>query len=162
MSTHPSLPYSFQWSSEYAHIAWADLRNVGVLTEIAVVALDNRNGDLYFIELAGLDSIDRERLTNIISKREALKYPLWDLMSNTTLKNGINALEYFNQLVRVRTVSGQIFAPGSGKTGTGMRPGDVALPPAQQRAQQPQTHTQVNAQAEPTRRGPGRPPAVKK
>ncbi len=165
MSRTTTLPYTFQWSTTHPHIAWADIYNNGVLIEIAVVALDEKNGDLYFIPIAALDNVDRERLIKIITKRDAHKYPLWDLMSGSTLKNGINALEYFNQLVKVRSVSGQIFTPNSGKMGAAStlttRPTTFGAPPAQQAevAQQPVTE---GVQEEPVRRGPGRPPSTKK
>lgn len=169
MSRTTNLPYNFQWSTTHAHIAWADIQNNGVLIEIAVVALDEKNGDLYFIPIAALDNVDRERLIKIISKRDAHKYPLWDLMSGSTLKNGINALEYFNQLVKVRSVSGQIFTPNSGKMGVA---GSLSAKPASmgalpvQNVVQPVAAAQPVAEAvaeqEPARRGPGRPPSAKK
>lgn len=171
MSNSIKLPYRFQWSTSHPHIAWVDLHNNGTVVELAVIAIDQRTGDLYFIPIASLDAIDRVRLTYIVGKRDAHKYPLWDLMSNTTLKNGINALEYFQQLVKVRSVSGQIFAPNSGRMGIAAqhmsaRPtvdaarrtagatslvstpseGDIGLP-----QEAPQE----------ARRGPGRPPAAK-
>lgn len=160
MKTKLNLPYQFIWSKEYPHIAWADLHSNGVLVEIAVVALDQKNGDLYFVSIASLDSVDRERLLKIITKRDAEKYALWDLMSNTTLKNGENALVYFNQLVKVRAVSGQIFTPGAGKVG--------AVSYKQQMTSSPMAHveaSQVDESAMPqgelmaqNRKGPGRPP----
>jgi len=160
-----TLPYDFRWSQTHPHIAWADLHANGVLIEIAVVSLDQNNGDLYFIPVAGLDRVDHERLLRIITKRDAHKYPLWDLMSNSTLKNGINALEYFHQLVKVRSVSGQFFKPGTGKVGSSMYGSMSARPEqAQTAATLPQ---QVLAQAAstqaapPARRGPGRPPAAR-
>ena len=165
MSRTTNLPYNFQWSTTHAHIAWADIQNNGVLIEIAVVALDEKNGDLYFIPIAALDNVDRDRLIKIITKRDAHKYPLWDLMSGSTLKNGINALEYFSQLVKVRSVSGQIFTPNSGKMGAAgalsAKPASMGALPVQQvaAAQQPVTE---GAEEEPVRRGPGRPPSTKK
>lgn len=171
MSSSVRLPYNFAWSQSHAHIAWADLNNNGVLIEIAVIALDEKNGDLYFIPIAALDSVDRDRLIRIITKRDASKYALWDLMSNSTLKNGENALVYFNQLVKVRSVSGQIFSPGAGKVGAAM--GSLSNRPVQQAIQAqnaPQAQVAPSAFAQPQvaaqdaeqKRGPGRPPAVKK
>lgn len=169
-----ALPYQFHWSSSHAHIAWADLYNNGVLVEIAVVALDENNGDLYFIPIAALDTVDRERLLKIISKRDAGKYPLWDLMSNSTLKNGVNALEYFNQLVKGRSLSGQFFTPNSGRVGAGTvnfsaRPNIANSPNVQpQQTQDAQEADYADAGQEdlqaaaPARRGPGRPPASNK
>lgn len=112
------FPYHFQWSTTHPHIAWVDVKNNSVAEEVAVVGIDPKNGDLYFLPINALDSVDRDRLIHIISKRDAEKYHLWDLMSTTTLKNGMNALEYFNQLVTVRTIGGQLIKPGAGKIGT--------------------------------------------
>lgn len=163
------LPYSFHWSQSHPHIAWADIYNNGLMTEIAVIALDQKNGDLYFIPIAALDSVDRERLIKIISKRDAQKYPLWDLMASSTLKNGMNALEYFNQLVKGRTLSGQIFAPNTGRMGafTGSlsaKPDMVAGPvaPTAPAPQQEQSADSEQTEETATRRGPGRPPSTKK
>ena len=163
-----TLPYHFQWSTTHPHIAWVDLYNNGVLIEVAVVALDEKNGDLYFIPIAALDNVDRARLTLIIEKRDAHKYPRWDLMSTTTLKNGVNALEYFNQLVKVRSVSGQIFSPGSGKIGASgpltARP-NTSVPLDQQINDNIVYQDQVQNHDVPQqehRKGPGRPPAIKK
>lgn len=172
MSRSTALPYQFGWSKTHPHIAWADLYNNGVLVEIAVVALDENNGDLYFIPVAALDTIDRERLVRIITKRDAHKYPLWDLLSSSVLKNGMNALEYFNQLVKVRSVSGQFFAPGAGKMGTlggalSARPQiNAPVPPpqvlAEAVAQAAYPEPEAAAAAAPAKRGPGRPPSPKK
>ena len=163
MSRSISLPYQFGWSKSHPHVAWADLYANGLLIEIAVIALDENNGDLYFIPIASLDQIDRERLVKVITKRDAHKYPLWDLLSGSTLKNGMNALEYFNQLVKVRSVSGQIFAPGAGKVGA--LNGSLSAKP-QIRAMQAEpaalaaaeaTATVASETSEPAKRGPGRP-----
>lgn len=118
MSTEQmALPYYFKWSTTHPHIAWADLHGNGTREEVAVVSIDKRSGDLFYIPITSLDHIDRARLIQIISKRDAINYTLWDLMDMTTLRNGLNALEYFHQLVQVRTMSGQIFKAGLGKTG---------------------------------------------
>lgn len=111
------FPYHFQWSSQYPHVAHADIRGNGVLEEIIVVAIDPKNGDLYYISTSALDPIDNKRMENILKKRDAANYQMWDLLDTTTLRNGVNALEYFNQLTMVRSVSGQIFKPGVGKIG---------------------------------------------
>lgn len=174
MSRSTALPYQFAWSRSHPHIAWADLYSNGVLVEIAVVALDEKNGDLYFIPISALDSIDRERLVRIIGKRDAHKYPLWDLLSSSTLKNGMNALEYFNQLVKVRTVSGQFFAPGVGKVGglggqlsvrpqvSAPQPPPQALHEAVANASYPEVEPAAAAEPYHVKRGPGRPPSPRK
>lgn len=162
-----ALPYNFQWSTTHPHIAWADIYGNGVLVEVAVLALDPKNGDLHFIPIAALDNVDRQRLLKIISKRDAVKYPLWDLLDTSTLKNGMNALEYFFQLAKVRTVSGQIFRPNTGRVGarpTGpmsSRPSAPNMPVPQQ--VQPEVAAQTQSEtSEQAKRGPGRPPASSK
>lgn len=123
VAKHDSLP----------HVEWVDLEENGVAVEIIVMKRDKRNNDLYFIKTEELDEIDRRRLNQILRKRDAGKYELWDLLDNTILGNGENALEFFHQLVRVRTDSGQILIPGAGRTGVILR------------------------SEEPGKRGPGRP-----
>lgn len=108
---------------KYPHVGWVDLEQNGVLTEIAIV----KNGPqgLYFMALNLMDAIDKQRLFRVITNRNAGLYELWDLMSNITLGNGANALEYFHQYVKVLTPSGKILNPQVGKIGapvaTGVR-----------------------------------------
>lgn len=106
-------------SPKFPHVEWIDLHDDGVLFECAVVKRDVR-GNIYFIRLDRLDSIDLSRMFNIINNRNAKSYELWDLMSQVTLGNGINALVYFHQLVEMITPSGQIMKPKLGMTGGAM------------------------------------------
>ena len=101
---------------KYPHVGWVDLEQKGILTEVAIM----KNGDdgLYFIKLNSLDAIDRQRLFRIITNRNAHMYELWDLMSNMTLGNGANALEYFHQSVKILTPSGQTMNPQLGRIAT--------------------------------------------
>lgn len=100
----------------FPHIEWVDLKDNGTLIEVAVIRRDE-NGNLYFFELNTLDAIDRQRLFNIISKRHATSFQLWDLLSQHTLGNGMNALDYFHQMVKILTPSGTIIDPKSGVMG---------------------------------------------
>lgn len=100
------------------HIKWIDLKNDGVLIECAVMKEDSF-GNIYFIQVNQLDSIDRRRLARILQNRNAQNFELWDLMSNITLNNGINALTYFHQLVKVITPMGVVSSPKQGEVGTG-------------------------------------------
>lgn len=102
--------------SQYPHVEWLDLQNNGIYVECAIMRKDN-NGNIYFFEINHLDSIDKRRLLSIITNRNSNLYELWDLMSNITLKNGVNALTYFHQLVKVVSPSGQIYSPRSGVIG---------------------------------------------
>lgn len=103
------------YKGRYPHTGWVDLEGKGVLSEVAVVK--NSGEGLYYIKLQQLDAIDMNRLFRILTNRNSHLYELWDLMSNVTLGNGANALEYFHQYVKVITPSGQIMNPQIGRVG---------------------------------------------
>lgn len=114
----------------------------GLAVEVLTM-MEHANGDLYFINIEHLDEIDKQRMRTILSKRDAAKYPLWDLLDQTTLPNGENALKYFHQMVKGITADGKIFNPGQGRMGLG-RPARLPLPATQDQSTE--------------KRGPGRPP----
>lgn len=128
--------------AQYPHVEWLDLNNDGNLHEVAVVKRD-RLGNVYFLQLRELDVIDRRRLAGILTNRNAPNMELFELFSQITLGNGMNALEYFHQLVRIKTAAGPIVQSGR----AGQRMIQVNAP---------------QAAAQPARRGPGRPPAAAK
>lgn len=101
------------------HIKWIDLNNNGVLIECAIMNEDTL-GNISFVQVNQLDAVDRRRLLKIITSRTAQQFPLWDLLSNITLNNGVNALTYFHQLVRTISQNGVISTPRAGEIGTGM------------------------------------------
>ncbi len=111
------------------HIEWLDLKGDGVLHECAIMKRDPNN-NIYFFKVEPLDGVDKKRLRDIITSRNATMFPLWDLMRQNRLGNGINALDYFHQLVRVLTPSGSIMEPQYGVIGAS------AGPSAQQMAEQ--------------------------
>lgn len=115
--------------SKYPHIEWVDLQGDGTLVEVAVIKRDQLD-NLYFIKVNSLDDIDKRRLFKIITNRNANLYELWDLMSNVTLGNGVNALEYFHQLVKMRTPAGKIMTPTSGAIGAALQPKSVTNHPS--------------------------------
>lgn len=137
------------------HIFWIDLEQDGTLTECAVMKQDGM-GNIYYFPINSLDSIDKRRILRIIQNRNAPSFELWDLMSNITLNNGINALDYFHQLVQVLTPSGVKMSPRSGVVGA-ERSGTYKTTPKQEAATQqsapaptaPQS-TPVEQSAEPT------------
>lgn len=104
-------------SPKYSHVEWIDLHDNGLMVECAIVKRDRR-GNIYYVRLDRLDNIDLQRMNDIITNRNAKNYELWDLMSQITLGNGINALIYFHQLVEMITPSGQIVKPRLGVVGT--------------------------------------------
>lgn len=144
----------------YKHYRSMDIYGNGVGYNVVIVK-ESPNGDVYFIKEEDLDGVDVRRMQAILNRRDADRNPLWDVMSQVTLKNGMNALEYFHQLVQVRTASGQIISPSN--TRQGMR--QTLMP--QRRPQQPtQESPTVPQQAQesnsvsseqPKKRGPGRP-----
>lgn len=101
------------------HTYWIDINSNGVFVECCVVNID-QDGNYYYFPINALDNIDKKRLLRILTGRLAPTMKCWDLMSNTTLNNGVNALVYFHQLVKVLTQNGQILSPGAGVVGTGM------------------------------------------
>ena len=98
------------------HIYHMDLKNDGVFVECAVMKKD-RNGNVFFFPVNALDPIDKRRLAKILNNRNANTMELWDLMDGITLNNGVNALTYFHQLVRMITGSGREMRPQPGVTG---------------------------------------------
>lgn len=119
----------------YPHVEWIDLENNGQLIEVAVVKRD-QIGNIYFIALHSLDIIDKRRIAGILSNRNAASVELYELLSQITLGNGVNALEYFHQLVKVRTPSGHVARPQVGRIGAAYAtPGIINAPTAQAPAQ---------------------------
>jgi hypothetical protein len=138
---------------QYRHYVSMDLYGNGVAYDVLIVNEDKSNGDVYFIKVEDLDDIDRKRVRQILTKRNANTMPLWDVMSQVTLKNGMNALEYFHQLVKIKTKSGQIISPSASRRGMGIA----------RRAIQPQKEAKAppkdgSSESAPKKRGPGRPP----
>lgn len=134
------------------HVEWLELNGDGLMHECAIMKRD-RNGNTHYLEIAKLDKIDKSRLTRILSSRNATQMELWNLMGDVTLNNGVNALEYFHQMVRVISEAGAIYNPRSGVIGasTNVRTADG-------RAISADEGMPVNEQAKPAKKGPfGRP-----
>ena len=107
------------YQGELPHIFWIDLEGKGMFTECAVMKRD-RMGNVYFFPLKALDKVDKGRMARVVKNRNANSFELWDLMSQITLNNGVNALEYFHQLVEMITPGGERIRPQEGVIGTGM------------------------------------------
>lgn len=116
-----------QHQGNIPHIKWVDLKNNNVLVECAILKEDGF-GNIYYIEVPNLDSIDKQRLVRIITNRNSKNFELWDLMSQITLNNGMNALEYFHQVVKVITPTGVIMNPRVGAVGVGVGSVDLSVP----------------------------------
>lgn len=98
------------------HCMFLDLHNDGVMHECAIMKEDDA-GNVFYFEIAQMDRIDKSRFVRILSDRNVNNFELWDLMAQHTLNNGVNALEYFHQMVRVLTPSGKIISPRQGVRG---------------------------------------------
>lgn len=101
---------------KFPHTGWIDLTGKGVWEEVAIMSID-KGGSVHFFPVSALDRVDRQRFFNIVTSRTASSFPLYELCAQQTLGNGINALTYFQQLVKVLTPSRQIIAPRIGQIG---------------------------------------------
>lgn len=110
------VSYRHENSREFPHVEWFELRGDGILHECAVMKRDP-HGNVLYIQINNLDDIDKRRLATILADRNARQFELWDLMAQRTLGNGINALEYFHQVVKVLTPQGKVIDPRQGQLG---------------------------------------------
>jgi hypothetical protein len=101
----------------YNHIEYIELYNDGMFYECAVMRKDDM-GNISYFEINKLDDIDKRRLLRIVQNRNADRMELWNLMQDITLNNGVNALGYFHQLVKVISPNGRIYSPKTGVIGT--------------------------------------------
>jgi len=115
-------------STDFRHIKWVELKP-GIMTECAVMKEDEY-GNIYYFEIAKLDQTDKQRLFRLITNRHSANFALWDLMSQHTLGNGMNALVYFHQLVKIITPDGIINDPRAGRIGLGSKQGQQQVAPA--------------------------------
>lgn len=86
------------------HIYLLDINDDGRFREVAVSKMErDATGSIQsilYIDIALLDNVDKGRLKGIVMGQHADKYELWDLMSQQSLSNGKNALDYFHQVTR--------------------------------------------------------------
>ncbi len=82
-------------ATDLPHIFRMDVDDSGLLQEVAVVK-EETDGTIYYIPIAPLHQIDKQRLKKIVTSVHADKYPLWELLSQATLSNGMNALDFFH------------------------------------------------------------------
>ena len=88
------------------HIFLCDIDDSGLLKEVAVVK-KLKDGSIFYIDIDPLHQIDKARLKKIVSSQHADKYELWDLMSQSRLSNGMNALDFFHSnYVKVKRPKG--------------------------------------------------------
>lgn len=106
------------------HVFHFDINGDDRWREVAVVKLvkDSKGAilEVRYIDIALLDQIDKGRLKSIVTNIHANKYELWELMDMTITTNGLNALTYFHQLVKI--------VQGPGATNTTMGGGLANVP----------------------------------
>lgn len=108
----------FQKKGQVPHTRWINLKGDDIMIECAILKEDNF-GNLHYIEIPNLDDIDKRRLTKILMDRNVNNFELWDLMGQKTLNNGVNALRYFHQVVKVISPEGTVMDPREGHVGIG-------------------------------------------
>lgn len=101
-----------------------DLKRNGVAVEVTIVKAvpvgndgkGNEEYEYWFIRNDELDEIDRVRLLEILQKSARVNdfQPLYETLADVTLGNGVNALDYFHQYVKVLYPSGVIQRPKRG------------------------------------------------
>ncbi len=95
-------------ATDLPHIFRMDVDDSGLLQEVAVVKEDG-DGTIYYIPIAPLHQIDKQRLKKIVTNIHADKYSLWELLSQATLSNGMNALDFFHyNCVKVKRPKGAL------------------------------------------------------
>jgi len=113
-------------SKDFRHVEWIQFED-GRMHECAVIR-KHPSGMWLIIPINNLDDVDRRRLTGMLADRQAGNLELWDIMSQRTLNNGINALVYFHQLTKMVTSDGRITDPQTGVAG-GVVPGVSGVQP---------------------------------
>ncbi len=94
------------------HVYLIDWNDDGMQREVAVV-MEAQDGTIYGIEVEKLHPIDKARLKKFITSVHADKYPLWELLSQGRLNNGINPLDFFHlNYVKVKRPKGAVLGGG--------------------------------------------------
>lgn len=94
------------------HVYLIEWNDDGILKEIAVV-METEDGTIFGIDVEKLHPIDKGRLKKIVTSVHADKYPLWELMSQAKLNNGMNALDFFHaNYVKVKRPKGSVLGGG--------------------------------------------------
>ncbi len=83
------------------HVGYEDIAGTGQLREVVVVKRW-ADGSFSYIDTQVLDYIDNGRLNAILMSQHADKYEMWELLNMTKLNNGLNALDYFHQLTKIK------------------------------------------------------------
>lgn len=104
------------------HVFLIDWHDDGILREVVVV-MEDPHGSIYGIEVNRLHPIDKKRLKKVISSMHADKYQLWELLVESRLNNGMNALDFFHEnYIVVKRPRGAIGAMSMGGSMTTTTP----------------------------------------
>ena len=99
-------------ATDIRHVFLIDWDDNGLMKEIAVVN-ELADGTIYGIEVEKLHPIDKARLKKVVTSQHSDKYPLWELLSQGRLNNGMNALDFFHQnYVKVKRPRGAVIGGG--------------------------------------------------
>lgn len=109
-----------------------DLNRNGVAVEVTLINSipagvdenDEEQFEIWFIRNDELDVIDKQRLLEVLNKSARVGdfQPLYETLADVTLGNGVNALDYFHQYVKVLYPSGVIQRPKQGQQAAIQRP----------------------------------------
>jgi hypothetical protein len=98
--------------TDLKHVFLIDWHDDGILKEIALV-METNDGTLFGIEVDKLHPIDKSRLKKVITSVHADKYPLWELLSQSRLSNGLNGLDFYHSnYVKVKRPRGAVIGGG--------------------------------------------------
>lgn len=98
--------------TDLKHVYLIDWNDDGLLKEIAVV-MESPDGTIYGMEVDKLHPIDKARLKKFLVSVHADKYPLWELLSQGKLNNGVNPLDFFHMnYVKIKRPRGAILGGG--------------------------------------------------
>jgi hypothetical protein len=98
--------------TDLRHVFLIDWNDDGILKEVAVV-MEAPDGTLYGIEVDKLHPIDKARLKKFLVSVHADKYPLWELLSQGKLNNGVNPLDFFHMnYVKIKRPRGAVLGGG--------------------------------------------------
>ena len=99
-------------ATNLSYVFLIDWNDDGILKEIAVVD-EKADGTIYGIQVDRLHPIDKARLRRVITSVHAGKYPLWELLAQGRLNNGLNSLDFFHSnYVKVKRPKGASLGGG--------------------------------------------------
>ena len=99
-------------ATDLKHVFLIDWNDDGLLKEIAVV-METTDGTIFGIQVDRLHPIDKGRLKKVVTSVHADKYPLWELLSQGKLNNGMNALDFFHtNYVKIKRPRGAVVGGG--------------------------------------------------